>query len=84
MGLVGKLLYPHIKEKVSLVVDMDSGLHGKQYQNHFISPPDALKALAPGSFMVLFTPLSRALPSALSDHDLTVIRAADWLLSYDR
>lgn len=84
MGLVGKLLYPHIKEKVSLVVDMDSGLHGKQYQNHFISHPDALKALAPGSFMVLFTPLSRALPCALADNDLTVIRAADWLHSNDR
>jgi FMN phosphatase YigB (HAD superfamily) len=84
MGLVGKLLYPHIKEKVSLVVDMDSGLHGKLYQNHVISPPDALKALAPGSFMVLFTPLSRALPSALAEIDLSVVRASDWLHPNDR
>jgi FMN phosphatase YigB (HAD superfamily) len=84
MGLVGKLLYPHIKEKVSLVVDMDSGLHSKQYQNHVISHPNALKALAPGSFMVLFTPLSRALPSALADKDLSVVRASDWLHPNER
>lgn len=78
-GLLGKLLYPHIKEKLTLVVDMDSSLHGKPYQDHVISTPEAIKPLTHGSFMVLFTPLSRALPSILVNSDIKVVRASDWL-----
>lgn len=78
MGLLGKLLYPHVKEKLLLVVDMDSGLHGKQYEDHEIANPNAIKALTQGTFIVLFTPLSRALPALLND-DISVIRISDWL-----
>lgn len=79
LGLIGKLLYPHIKEKLILVVDMDCGLHGKQYEGHTISPPVALQTIAQGSFMVLFSPLSRALPATLKGEDIVVLRASDWL-----
>jgi hypothetical protein len=79
MGLIGKLIYPHIAPRISHVVDMDASLHGHSYGQHVITSPEALDPLVWEKHTVVFTPLTRSRPALLGEKSGNVIFSAEWI-----
>lgn len=79
MGLVGKLLYPHVADQVAYLVDADSALHGQRYGRHVIGSPDALTNGGGENHLVIFTALTRSRPAQLAELQAEVLFAGDWL-----
>lgn len=79
MGLIGKLIYPHLSSRIAHVVDMDSSLHGQSYGQHVIKSPEVLPMLDWESHTVIFTPLTRARPTLLGEKSGNVFFSAEWI-----
>lgn len=79
MGLIGKLVYPHIADRVAHVLDADPALHGQRYGGHIISSPDVLTTNDWERHLVIFTALTRSRPSLLTQISAEVLFAGDWL-----
>ena len=80
MGLVGKLIYPHLVDRIGYLADMNPALQGQRYGRHIITCPSRLDATVLQSHLVVFTPLGRELPDQLLQPglNLDIVAAADW------
>ncbi len=80
MGLLGKLLYPHLESRLDHLVDMNPALHGQHYGRHRIVGPSQIEAAVWQSHLIIFTPLGRQLPSQLQQPgtELDILVAANW------
>lgn len=76
VGLLGKLLYPHLEGRIGYVVDINPALQGQRYGQHAITSPQTLDDDILRSHLIVFTPLGGELPVRL--RALDVIHGADW------